>query len=114
MSDLVAVEERDFAFQNRLQTFSVVNKGHIDIREFFADAFILIERKINPILDELYIVKVSACLCAIFEKSSMTENGEKMETQTIYIHTKTEIVDFETDLKEFYDEFVVSHILKKK
>lgn len=113
-SNLVAVEERDFAFEKRLQTFSVVNRGHIDVDKFMTDAFDPFERKIKSIINQFHIVKVSACFCADFEKISMIEGEGKRETQPIYIHTaKGAIVDTNMVLKDFYDEFIVSHIMKR-
>lgn len=113
MSNRVSLEERNVVFQNRLQTFALVNNEHIDIREFFDDAFILFLKRIKSILDEHFIIKIAACFCAIFQKTVATEEGEKKETQTIYLHTRSEIVDFETDLTEHYEQNIVQFVLKK-
>lgn len=109
----IVIEERNFAFQNRLQTFSLVNRDHIDVHIFFEDAFQYFEQKIKPIVDSMHIVKIATCLCAIFEKIVISTDGDRRETQTIYIHTLTLPVDFDTDLKNFYSQYVVAYITKK-
>lgn len=113
MSEQVEFQVRESAFENRLHTFAVINRGHIDIKEFMNDAFHYFETEINPIVLDNCIVNVSACLIAVYEKIVVTEEGEKKETQTIYLHTTTELIDFETDLKEFYDETIVADIIKR-
>lgn len=113
MSTRVEIQERDFAFQNRIQTFSIVNLEHIDIYEYFIDAYILFAKRIEPILEEYHIVKVSACFCAEFEKYVLTDEGEKRETQNIYLHTRTEIVDFDTNLNEHFKEYITEHVLRR-
>lgn len=113
MSNSIEVQERNFAYQNRLQTFSLVNREHIDINQFLFDAFPHFEQKINFILETYNIIKVSGCFCAVFEKANITAEGEVLEKQTLYIHTKTCVVEFETDLEAFYNEFISSYIQKK-
>ncbi|DAC81320.1 PolB [Mayetiola barley midge adintovirus] len=116
MSNLIELEERDFAFQNRLQTFSIVNKGHVNINEFFEDAFVLFNERIGSIVDVQYIVKVGACFVAVFEKMIVNDAGDELEhreSQTIYLHTKAAIVDFETDTREFFNVFIVDEITER-
>lgn len=110
----IELEERDFAFQNRIQTFSVINRGYIDIRQFFEAAYEHFERQISSIIETQYLVKVSICFVAVFEKVSVNgDNTENVEEQTIYLHSKAAVVDFESDLIEFYEEFIISFILKR-
>lgn len=114
MSNLVQIENRDFAFENRLSTFSIVNRGHIDVKSFFADAFEHFQSQIYATLDTQYIIKVAVCFRAIFEKRTVTsENEEKVERQEIYLHSSAEIVDFETPLREYYNESIVEYIEKR-
>lgn len=113
MTAYVELEERHFAFQNRLQTFSIVNHGHIDLREFFNDAFQCFQSRIEPILQTYSLIKVGTCFCAIFEKIVMTDEGERYERQSLYIHTTASVVDFESDLAQFYDELIVSFVINK-
>lgn len=114
----VGVEERNFAFQNRIQTFSLINYGHIFIGDFFGDAFNHFEEQTKIVIQLHYIVKLSSCFCAVFEKIIHNPNNEDVaeelrEYQTIYIHTNTLVVDFETDLKKIYDEYVVEFVKQK-
>lgn len=59
MTEHIRVEERNFAFQNRLHTFSIVNIDHIDTNAFFSDAFAHFESAITTILDTHYLVKLA-------------------------------------------------------
>ncbi|XP_031634853.1 uncharacterized protein LOC116348124 [Contarinia nasturtii] len=109
MSHLIEFEERESAFQNRLHTFGIINRGHKEIEDFFEDAFFYFDSNVKSILDDHYLIKVSVCLHAIFEKKVMTSDGvEECVTQPMYLHTNMEIVDFETELKQFYDEYIVT------
>lgn len=110
MTGKVRVEEKNFAFQNRLQTFSVINENHTDIREFFNEAYLHFSSRINSILDEYYIIKVSACFVANFEKVTLTQEGEQKETQKMYLNTCVEMIDFESDLHTFYNDYIVSPV----
>lgn len=109
----VELQEQNFAFQNRLESFSIVNRNHIDVREFLNDGFPLIQTAVTRVLNEHFLIKVGACFSAIFEKIVITNEGEKRETQTLYLHTKAEIIDFETNLNEFYEEYITQFILQK-
>lgn len=77
MVDHVIVEERDIAFQNRLQSFSITNIDHIDTNTFFDDAFVHFESRIKTILDTHYLIKVGTCFLVKFEKTVVDEDGEK-------------------------------------
>ncbi|XP_055308993.1 uncharacterized protein LOC129572903 [Sitodiplosis mosellana] len=110
MSDLIEIEQRESAFQNRLSTFRITNKGHKDLDAFFEDCFKYFEPMIESLLDVHYMIKVSTCLQAIFEKSVISDCGETKVTQTIFIHSNSEIVDFETFLASFYDEYIANYI----
>lgn len=112
-TQLVLLEERDFAFQNRLQTFSIVNNGHIDVKPFFDDSYNLFETRVSQIIETHYIVKVGCCFSAVFKKVEITNEGEKIKYQNLYLHTRAEIVDFETNLKSFYEESIVGYVMEK-
>lgn len=110
MAGRVKIQERDFAFQNRLQTFSLVNRDYKDIDDFLNDSFNLFTQRIEQILVEHYIIKITACFHGIFEKLILTDEGGKKETQTMYLHTNATIIDFETSLRGVYDETIVLFI----
>lgn len=108
MAARVVVEDREFAFSRRLQTFSIVNMGHKTIEDFFADAFEPFQRKLNNIVEEYAFVKVGTCFICKFVKTMIGENGVTHdEEQKIYMHTHAEAVDFETNMGRHYNENVV-------
>lgn len=113
MSDRVKIEEKKVAFQNRLQTFSIINIDHTDMQEFLNDAFQFFASRVSSALEKYCIVKVSANFIARFEKPILTGDNETKESQKMYLNTMTEIVDIETNLREFYDEDIMSVINKK-
>lgn len=110
MEYYIEIQDKDFAFQNRLQTFSLINHGYKDVSYFLNDAFELFEKRIHQILLEHYIVKITACFHGIFEKTVISEEGEKKETQPIYLHTNSAIIDFETSIRGIYDDTISSFI----
>lgn len=110
----VRLEMRDSAFQNRLQTFSIVNSDHQDLHEFFRAAIEHFELRINELLDVHYLLKINASFVGNFEKTFIGEDeGQVIESQKIYLNTRTEIIDFETDLRTFYREYIVDIIDQK-
>lgn len=110
MSCLVEIEERESAFENRLTTFRIKNNGHIDLSEFFEDAFAFFEPMVESLTDVHYMIKVSVCFHGVFEKKVIENNTESSVTQPMYLHTNAEIVDFDTNLQTFYREQVVDYI----
>lgn len=104
MSQHVRIEERDFAFQNRIQTFSIVNQDIFDLDQFFREAYREFETRITTILNEHFIVKIGFCFVGEFEKVVVSENGEVIEPERIYLNINAEVVDFETDLESFFTE----------
>lgn len=113
MSNQIEYHERQTAFRSRLKTFATVNIEHIDLHAFFRDSFHYFSREIIQTIEQQFLVKVNAVVKLVFTKENITENGSTTEHQTIFIHTKTSVVDFETDLKEFYDEMIISYILQR-
>lgn len=113
MSQLIELKELQNAFQNRLKTFSLVNIGHSDINHFMIDAFNYFQQQINLILTDESIIKVGACFSAVFEKTNVLPDIEVKEKQTVYIQTRTLIVDFETDLWDFFNEYISVYVMSK-
>lgn len=103
----VVVEERNFAFQNRLRSFSILNRGYHQPQVFFTNAYHVFEPPVAAVVQEYYLIKLVSCLVADFEKVTITEDGEQVETQRLYLWTNAVMLDFETSLREFYDENVV-------
>lgn len=114
MSENIECESRETAFQRRLQTFAIINKNHTDLQEFLRDAFHYFNEKIVQVLETFNMVKVSACLAAEFEKTVQKDDGgSATEKQAIFIHTKSDIIDPNMDLREFYDEYVIGVVMKQ-
>lgn len=114
MSERIELEERSSAFRRRLRTFAVVNIEHIDIRDFLIDAFeSYIQPIITKVIAEYTLIKVNAVFKAVFSKSIATDTGETIEKQTIYVHTKSDIVDIDTDLSDHFSGQIVTFILSK-
>lgn len=109
----VQVGERNFAFQNRLSSFSIVNRGFHQPQHFFENAYQSFESHVSASVQQYYLIKIVSCLVANFEKLVITEEGEHVETKKMYLHTQAVIVDFETDLRSFYDEEVVAALNHK-
>lgn len=87
----VRVELREFAFQNRLQTFSIINLEYHGLHDFFRAAVEQFELRVNELLDVHYLLKISACFVGNFEKTFISESeGEIVESQKIYLNTSTE------------------------
>lgn len=115
MSNLIVFEERESAFERRLLTFAVVNVEHINIREFLGDAFHYFEENVNNLLVEHTLVKVNTVLKLVFAKYGVNEeNGaETVINRDVFISTNMYVIDFETNLKEHYNEFIVTYLLSR-
>lgn len=113
MSDRVVFQERGTAFDRRLFTFAVVNVEHIDIGEFLADAYHHLQAEITKLIEVHTLVKVNTVFKATFSKFVDTDEGEQVVKQPIYINSKNYVIDFETDLHEYYQDVVVAYTLAK-
>lgn len=113
MAAHVVVEDREFAFRNRLQTFSIVNRGHKTIDEFFADAIEYFQSKLINILEEHTLVKLGTCFVCEFEKTIIDDVVERNEGQKLYMHSEAEVVDFETNLNELFNGSVATYFKDK-
>lgn len=112
----VKIEDRDFAFKNRLQTFSIVNITHTNLDNFFADAYEEFFMRVNNIVEELSMVVIGACFVGEYAKLSINdEDGDNNElgysdVQTQYTQINTNLIDIETNLVEFFNESIVMAI----
>lgn len=109
----IEYQERDSAFCRRLQTFAIINISHVDCRLFLEDVFTHFKSQLEKILEDQFIVKVNCCFSAVFSKKSISDNKEVEEKQTSHIWTFTQMIDFETNLLEFYNEYIMGYILQK-
>lgn len=94
------------AFDSRMQTLSIINKVHIDINEFFSDVFILFNDIVGSILILQHVLKVGSCLTLEFQE----ENNSNMK---FHITTPLEIIDSDTDFKEWYKDNILNECLRK-
>lgn len=101
-NEKVRLEYRESAFQKRLQTFAIIDISHTDLISFFNDAFHFFNDQIYNIQRDNGMIKVGACLSAEFKKVMGLGDGSKTEKQTIYIQTKSGVLDFGTNLERFY------------
>lgn len=51
----VTVEERESAFDNHIQTYAIVNNRHINIDQYFDDAFTIFDARQTSILADHFI-----------------------------------------------------------
>lgn len=110
----VIIENKKFALDNRIQTFSIVNFGFKDIQEFFTEAFTHFESRVDQVIQEQYIVKVAANFMCEFEKKLITADGEEIITKIEwFFQTEVAVIDFETDYAEFYQVFIVDYVLDR-
>lgn len=114
MSNLTEYQERHSAFQRRIRTFAIITKGYVDIKEFFGEAFDHFKREIEQIIELQQIVKLNACLKMNFTKTNVDSDGnECIENQTIFLHSKTEILDTSTDLTTFFDQYIQTYMVER-
>lgn len=107
MAATVTIVEKDIAYQNRLQSFSIVNQGFIKLEEFLAAAAESFSAKVTTIIDEHPIVVVGTCFIGEFAKSEVDSNGEMQVVKTkLYLHTNSVVIDFETSLQEHFKSIV--------
>lgn len=104
---LITVEEKDFAFQNRLRTFSIKNNGYKDLSTFFNNALDVFVDNVAKYLEKRMLIKLSACFVGEFNKTVAEGDQEK---QNRYIHTPTLVVDSNTSLEEHYHDAIVTEV----
>lgn len=135
MSSRIDFEYREAAFNLRMLTFAIINRDHIDIKEFLVDAYSYFELEIEKVLNIHLIVKVNCVFSATFEKDiiqsseanqsdmrmeidgeednvSATTRGLK-EKQTLYIHTSSIAVGQDTQLEHLFKESVIDFTIQK-
>lgn len=104
----VTVQEREAAFNIRLQTYAIVNDGHIDIGDFFNNAFEIFGNRQRRLITDHFIIKTYTIFVGEFSKDVGNGDGVVEEIfQIFYLHGGTQLIDIDTDLSEWYDEQVV-------
>lgn len=113
----VVLELVEKAFGRRIQTFAAVNKKFKDIKSFMEYSSPLIEEKIHTIQREIPIMKIGACLAAVYRKEDdQNRNGDvssEKEVMSLYTQCEPKLFNIDTDWKTFFMEYIVPKCLKK-
>lgn len=109
----VLYENREAAYRSRIQTYAIINVGHIDLGAFLDDGFSLFSEKQSEVIGNQYMIKSYSVFCAEFKKTVATADGESEIRQDLYIYSKTQIIDVDTDLREWFTDFIASNIKKR-
>ncbi|XP_051170478.1 uncharacterized protein LOC127287531 [Leptopilina boulardi] len=100
----------DSAFNNRLQTGTVINLSHLDVNEFLDDAFVPFENHIKTCLDTFGPLKVYTVFNAKYKK--VLPDGTT-EFDIKYFINKTESIFPSTELRDWYNDYVKQKTLKE-
>ncbi|XP_044597876.1 uncharacterized protein LOC123274342 [Cotesia glomerata] len=108
-NNLIHWQDLESAFQNRIKTGSIINQGHIDLRNFLLDAKKMLIEKLHTTLKTEGSVKVSTTLKCKFENST---NNQRVEENKSF---KTPTVDIllSRALENWFKEDVYNTILQK-
>lgn len=120
LNESVELQNRECAFNKRINSFAVVNNKHLDIAEFLSDAFPIYQTELMRNLEERNIVKSMTILVAEFEKkvSTVDENGmpgssvDRTIKETLYFPTPNMVIDMGMDVKEHFQQNVADEITK--
>ncbi|CAH1959928.1 unnamed protein product [Acanthoscelides obtectus] len=105
----VVWEDTESTFVSRIHTGVIINLKHVDIHDFFLDAFNLFEHQIQNKLSVMSMLKVNGTFCGEFIKSS---NGTDINDFK-YFNTRNAIIDQSTNLQQWYKDNIVDKILNK-
>lgn len=78
MSSKIEVFKLKSAFKNRVRSYVLRNKNHIDPTEFFKNAFVIFKHKIRKSLVDLHTIKVHMCFTAKFKRISFASENESV------------------------------------
>lgn len=98
------------AFRGRILACALINNGHINVDEFFADSFSIFERKQLVLLSEHTLFKTYATFHVDLMKFAGAACDEEVH-QRFYIQCKGNVIDTETDLRAWFDVNIV-HVCK--
>lgn len=80
----VELQVRERAFNRRILTFAIVNKGHINIEAFLNDSFNIYESEVTKTLEKFNIVKSSTVFAAEFERKNDILNEQSVRINHNY------------------------------
>lgn len=107
------------AFKNRVSTYSLLNRNHVNTSEFFQDAYTFFAHQTRKLISEYRIIKLNATFEAKYIKHTSNINNESedesedlSEDDTIVfnIQTKNIIVDMTSNLSVMYSRDIVGTI----
>ncbi|CAH2013562.1 unnamed protein product [Acanthoscelides obtectus] len=103
----VVSEDTVSAFVSRIHTGVIINLKHVDIHDFFIDAFNLFEHQIQTKFSVMPILKVNGTFCGEFIKSSDGIDINDFK----YFNTRNAIIDRTTNLQQWFKDNIVDKIL---
>lgn len=114
------------AFENRVSTYKIVNKGHIDVQQFFNDAFSVFESQQQQLLNEHERLKTCCVFEVILTKPHTPNDGGdgdddddgdanvvRENIQTFYISGEMRALAVGCSLRDWYDLNVVERMLSR-
>lgn len=101
------MEERESAFDERIYTYAIVNNKHINIDDFFDDAFKTFDAKQTSIIADRYIVKTYASFVGDFINSA---GVKELLHARLYINCDAQLMDLDTDLHVWYIDIIFKHV----
>lgn len=117
MSELISVSWKKSAFKSRVSTYALENLEHDNLTEFFKDAKHIFIRETKNVLKKFPIIKLNACLEAIFKKVEYDKEEEEIDQEseytTYYVQTVNKIVDCSTKISKFYTRNIQKTIMSQ-
>lgn len=94
------------AFEGRISSYSLINNGHINVDNFFDDAFAIFENKQENLLSNQTLIKTYATFIVDLVKPIGPTRDAEVR-RTFYIKCETRIIDMDTNLFEWFNENVI-------
>lgn len=106
----VRVEDRDA--RNFSKVFAVINRGHINLNNFFADALRYFFTRVGPYTQMRKIFVCFTFFVGEFTKTVIVaESGEvRTDRQVINIHTTPAVLNYDTVITEYFSNSVIGVI----
>ena len=96
----VNFEERESAYERRLQSHAIVNIYHIDVTEFLNSAYSTVfQPKQTELVEEHYFIETYATFDAEFKK--VVSDGNEIR-EKLYIQCASKVIDIESDLLKWF------------
>lgn len=103
----VILQERASAFQNRINTYAIVNVDHIDLNQFLSESRPLFINKQEQLLHRHRFIKTYTIFIGEFKREKIDQDGTiHISYSTLNICTKTRVIDSDLNLVNWYNEYV--------